>query len=57
MEKYKFCLYISLFSRAGVVIKEFTIDGNTKDETERKAKEWIDANPTSEGIYYIKEIP
>jgi len=56
MEKNKFRLYISLFSEAGVVIKEFTIDGNTKDEVERKAKEWIDANPTIEGIYHIKEI-
>ena len=56
MEKYKFRLYISVFSRAGAVIKEFTIEANTKDEAERKAKKWIDANPTRDGIYNIEEI-
>ncbi|GAH40626.1 unnamed protein product [marine sediment metagenome] len=56
MEKYKFRLCISVFSREGVIIKEFTIEANTKDEVERKAKEWIDANPTSDGIYNIEEI-
>jgi hypothetical protein len=36
MEKYKFRLYISVYSSAGAVIKKFTIETNTKDEAERK---------------------
>ena len=56
MEKYKFPLYISVFSSAGAVIKKFTIEASTKDEAERKAKEWIVANPTSGAVIKLVEI-
>jgi len=56
MEKYKFRLYISVFSSAGAVIKKFTIETNTKNEPEKKAKEWIVANPTSGAVIKLVEI-
>jgi len=56
MKKYTFRLYISVSSRNDTILKEFTIKAKTKDEAERKANEWIDANPTNGGLIKLVEI-
>ena len=56
MKKYTFRLYISVSSRNDTILKEFTIKAKTKDEAERKANEWLDANPTNGGFIKLVEI-
>ena len=56
MKKYTFRLYILVSSSGDTILKEFTIKAKTEDEAERKAKEWIDANPTNGGFIKLVEI-